>query len=41
MSIIDVKLLMCIGAIVVGGILAVIVDKYVWEELLKKELGGV
>jgi hypothetical protein len=29
MNIIDVKLLMCIGAIIVGGILAVIVDKYV------------
>lgn len=29
MSIIDVKLLMCIGAIIVGGILAVIVNKYI------------
>lgn len=29
MSMVDVKLLMCIGAVVVGGILAVIVDKYV------------
>ena len=29
MSIIYIKLLMCIGAIIVGGILAVIVDKYI------------
>ena len=29
MSIIDVKLLMCNGAAIVGAILAVIVDKYI------------
>lgn len=29
MNIIEIKLLMCIGAIIVGAILAVIVDKYV------------
>lgn len=29
MSIIGIKLLMCIGAIIVGGILAVIADKYI------------
>lgn len=29
MSITDIKLLMCIGAIIVGGILAVIVHKYI------------
>jgi hypothetical protein len=29
MSIIDIKLLLCIGAIIVGGILAVVIDKYI------------
>ena len=29
MSVIGIKVLMCIGAIIVGGILAVIVDKYI------------
>ena len=29
MSIINIKLLMCIGAIIVGGILAVVADKYI------------
>lgn len=29
MSVIGIKVLMCIGAIIVGGILAVIVNKYI------------
>lgn len=29
MSVISIKVLMCIGAIIVGGILAVIADKYI------------